>query len=136
MTLPHRDDLTSLILRTDFTDDSAWFALREAIDAVDNRSATYIDDPRWADVSTQALIDEDAAADDDMGPAHVFLADSVTMTDPTYPLLVVDLYNEPGRTFRVPVEWYPEISANLCIANLDFADYADSTDTSGIFRGW
>ncbi|MFF5184112.1 DUF6924 domain-containing protein [Streptomyces sp. NPDC000345] len=28
--------------------------------------------------------------------------------------------------------WFPEVSANLSIANLDFADFADET---GTFRG-
>ncbi|MFI0040625.1 DUF6924 domain-containing protein [Streptomyces mutabilis] len=58
------------------------------------------------------------------------------MTDPSSPLLAVDLYDEPGRTFRVPARWYPEVSANLSIANMDFADFADAVDGSGTFRGW
>nr|WP_236243269.1 hypothetical protein [Streptomyces sp. CC228A] len=57
------------------------------------------------------------------------------MEDPARPLLAVDLEEEPGRTFRVPARWFPEVSANLGIANLDFADVADSADGSGAFRG-
>ncbi len=58
------------------------------------------------------------------------------MTDDEHPLLAVDLYDEPGRTVRVPPRWYAEVSANLCIANLDFADFADTADETGTFRGF
>ncbi|MEU4096147.1 hypothetical protein [Streptomyces sp. NPDC026673] len=136
MPLPYPDDLASVVLRTDFNDDAAWDALRETIDTAQDGVATYVDDPRFADVGIQVLVDEDAAAEDDDKITYVFLADAATMADPTHPLLAVDLYDEPGRTFRVPAEWYPEISANLSIANMDFADFADSTDTTGTFRGW
>lgn len=64
---------------------------------------------------------------------YVFLAGATTMSDPSSSLLAVDLYDEPGRTFRVPAQWYSEISANLSITNMDFADAADD---SGTFRGW
>ncbi|WP_141580176.1 hypothetical protein [Actinomadura sp. WMMA1423] len=58
------------------------------------------------------------------------------MSDDERPLLAVDLYTEPGRTFRVPPRWYREVSANLSIANLDFDDFADSADQVGTFRGF
>jgi hypothetical protein len=58
------------------------------------------------------------------------------MADDAHPLLAVDLYDEPGRTFRVPPHWYHDVSANLCIANLDFADFADAVDNSGTYRGF
>nr|WP_089013655.1 hypothetical protein [Micromonospora inositola] len=58
------------------------------------------------------------------------------MADDEHPLLAVDLYDEPGRTFRVPPRWYAEVSANMSIANMDFADFADAADESGTFRGF
>ncbi len=137
MALPAPDDLTSLVLRTDFSADAAWDAVRDALDATyAHPNATYVSDPRFAGVSVQMLIDEEAAAEDDDKVIYVFLTDETTMTDPSHPLLAVDLYDEPGRTFRVPARWYSEISANLSIANLDFADFADAADGSGMFRGF
>ncbi|MER5185384.1 hypothetical protein ABT009_45165 [Streptomyces sp. NPDC002896] len=137
MTLPQPADLTSLVLRTDFSDDAAWDAVRAAIDGADvHPNATYVSDPRFTEVSIQVLVDEDAAAEEDDKITYAFLADTTTMTEPSRPLLVVDLYDEPGRTFRVPVRWFSEISANLSIANLDFADFADTADGSGTFRGF
>ncbi len=137
MPLPAPKDLTSTVLRTDFSDDATWSAVQAAIDAADGcPHATYVSDSRFTDVSIQALIDEEAATEEDDRLTYVFLADATTMNDPSSPLLAVDLYDEPGRTFRVPARWYPEISANLSIANMDFADFADAADGSGTFRGW
>jgi hypothetical protein len=45
-TLPQPDDLTSLVLRTDFSDDVAWTALKAAIDGFDERRhATDVSNP-------------------------------------------------------------------------------------------
>lgn len=58
------------------------------------------------------------------------------MADPAHPLLAVDLTEEPGRTFRVPAQWFPDVSANLSIANMGFAEFADAADDSGTFLGF
>jgi hypothetical protein len=58
------------------------------------------------------------------------------MLDSEHPLLAVDLYDEPGRTFRVPPRWYADVSANLSIANMDFHEFADATDESSTYRGF
>ncbi|WP_250293547.1 DUF6924 domain-containing protein [Streptomyces atroolivaceus] len=135
--LPKPDDLTSLILRTDFGDDGAWDAVRIALDAAgEYPHATYVSDVRFAAVNVQALLDEEAAAEEDDRIVDLFLADATTMEDPDHPLLAVDLWDEPGRTFRVPAQWFPDVSANLSIANMDFADFADAADGSGTFRGF
>ncbi|MEV6250400.1 hypothetical protein AB0M38_30010 [Streptomyces sp. NPDC051742] len=137
MPLPQPDDLTSLVLRTDFGDDRAWDAVRAALDAAgEYPHATYVSELRFAGVEVQALLDEETAADEDDQIGDVFLADATTMNDPDHPLLAVDLSHEPGRAFRVPARWFPDISANLSIANMDFAEYADAADGSGTFRGF
>ncbi|WP_143655790.1 DUF6924 domain-containing protein [Streptomyces sp. XY006] len=137
MPLPQPDDLTSLVLRTDFGDDRAWDAVRAALDAAgEYPHATYVSEPRFTDVEVQVLLDEEAAADEDAQIIHVFLADATTLREPGHPLLAVDLSDEPGRTFRLPARWFPDVSANLSIANMDFAEFADATDGSGTFRGF
>jgi Domain of unknown function (DUF6924) len=100
------------------------------------RGATYVSDPVYAGVTVQALVDIDAAASDDDKLTYLFLADATTMTDDQHPLLAVDLYTDPGRMFRLPPRWYADISANLTVANIDFAEFADATDGSGTFRGF
>ncbi|MBX9423692.1 DUF6924 domain-containing protein [Streptomyces lateritius] len=138
MPLPYPDDLTSLVLRTDFDDDAAWDDLRAALDAVDQRThATYVSDTRFAGVSVQDLVDEEAGAGEDEQIVQVFLADARAMGDPSYALLAVDLSDdEPGRTFRLPARWFPDVSANLSIGNMGLADFADATDASGTFQGF
>ncbi|MFC9925159.1 DUF6924 domain-containing protein [Streptomyces sp. NPDC127190] len=135
MALPGHEEF-SLVLRTDFRDDADWAAVCAEIEAAEEFSTSVlVDDPRFAGVSVQALLAEEAAADEGDKVFEVFLADSVTMADPEHRLLAVDLADEPGRTFRVPARWFPDISANLMIANMDFAEFADSVDGSGTYRG-
>ncbi|MFF4429761.1 DUF6924 domain-containing protein [Streptomyces sp. NPDC001513] len=137
MPLPQPDDLTSLVLRTDFGDEGAWEVVRAALDAAgEYPHATYVSELCFAGVGVQALLDEEAAADEDEQIVYMFLADAATMKDAGHPLLAVDLSDEPGRTFRVSVRWFPDISTNLSIANMDFAEFADAADGSGAFRGF
>jgi hypothetical protein len=137
VSLPQPADLTSLVLRTDFRDDQAWYTLQTAInDSWEYPCVTYVSDPQYAGVSVQALINTDAPNDDAAYVGYLFLADAVTMTDEEHPLLAVDLRDEPGRTFRVPPRWYADISANLTIANMCFHEFADAVDASGTYRGF
>ncbi|CAL9412083.1 hypothetical protein SUDANB6_01671 [Streptomyces sp. enrichment culture] len=134
---PAPKDPTSTVLRTGFSDDAARVSVRAAIDAADGYPhATYVGDPRFTGVSSQALIDEEAATEEDDEPTHVFLADATTMTGPSSSLPAVGLHDEPGRTFRVSARWDPEISADPSIASMDFAGFAGAADGSGTFRGW
>ncbi|MGW7327141.1 DUF6924 domain-containing protein [Streptomyces sp. NPDC054840] len=137
MPLPHPDDLTSLVLRTDFGDEGAWDAVRAALDAAgEYPHATYVSDLRFAGVDVQALLNEEAASEEAEQTGYMFLADATTMDDPEHPVLALDLSDEPGRTCRVPAQWFPDVAANLSIANMDFADFADAADGSGAFRGF
>ncbi|MHA4820155.1 DUF6924 domain-containing protein [Streptomyces aculeolatus] len=137
MALPQADDLSSVVLRTDFRDEATWSAVQAAIEAASEHSVSlFFSDPQYNEVAIDALLREEAEAVDDEKNIHVFLADRVTMEDASFPLLAVDLDEEPGRSFRVPVRWYPMVSANLALANMDFADYADAADSSEVYRGF
>jgi hypothetical protein len=66
----------------------------------------------------------------------VFISDQITFTSSEQPVLVVDLSEEPGRTFRViPSEMW-SVENNLSIANMDYSEFADNADPDGIFRGF
>jgi hypothetical protein len=135
--LPSPDDLTSLVLRTDFSDDAAWDELRAVLRSEGaHRSATYVSDPAYAGATIQALVEADAAADEDDRLTYLFLADDIAINDDDHLLLAVDLAEEPGRTFRVQPAAFTDVSANLAIANMDFADFADAAEDSGTFRGF
>src|SRR5256886_907260 len=98
MLLPQPVDLTSLVLRTDFSADPAWELLQAAIDSSDEYpSDTYVSEPAYAGVTVQALVDADAEASDDDKLTYLFLADATTMIDDEQPQLAVDLYTGPGR---------------------------------------
>jgi hypothetical protein len=70
-----------------------------------------------------------------------------TIADPEHPILAVhndDPYDgdDPeftlprGATFRVIPSSISEPENNLRIANMDFEEFADSTDDDGVFRGF
>jgi hypothetical protein len=130
--LPQPADLTTLVLRVDFTDDERWKALVGALD----ETATCVSDPAFDGVTIDALVAADRAAAEDDRLFDLFVADAVALADDDWPLLAVDLDVEPGRTFRVPAEFFSDVSANLAIANMDFADFADEADDTGTFRGF
>lgn len=61
MSLPLPADLTSLVLRSDFSDERAWETLQATMDASgDYPCATYVSDLAYAGVSVQALIEADS----------------------------------------------------------------------------
>ncbi|MFI7542968.1 DUF6924 domain-containing protein [Actinoplanes sp. NPDC049599] len=135
--LPSPADLTSLVLRTDFSDDAAWDELRAVLRSEGaHRSATYVSDPAYAGVTIQALVEADAAAVEDDKLTYVFVADAVTLSNDEWLLLAVDLEEEPGRSFRVRPGAFTDVSANLAVANMEFADFAGATDETGTFRGF
>jgi hypothetical protein len=135
MPLPRPADLTSLVLRTDFTDPAAWHALGAAIDAADEYlTATCVSDRRFDGADPRALVAENAGAEDAEKVPEVFLADATTLSDPSFPLLAVDLSGEPGRSFRVRAEWFPGLAAGLGVPDGGFAARARLVDASGVLR--
>jgi hypothetical protein len=131
MTLPTPEINESLLVRTDFSDDDAWESLRERLDEVELR---YVDDPAFDGLTAAGL----ASLTRDRGEdelTYAFIADNVTMTDPEQSVLVVDLYDEPGRSLRVaPVEVL-EVHANLSLANVDFDEFVAMAEPDGVYRG-
>jgi hypothetical protein len=126
----------ALVLRTDFSDDAAWESLCAAIRAPVGEFRAYVDcvsDPRYDGLTVERVT---ALAPQGSEPTFVFLADRAALTHPERPILVVDLCDQPGRTFRViPSEMWG-VENNLSIANMDFDEFADNVDPDGIFRGF
>ena len=68
--------------------------------------------------------------------SFIFVADETAIRHSEHPLLVIDLGDEPGRTFRViPSEMWG-VENNLSIANMDFHEFADNVEDDGVFRGF
>ncbi|MFJ9773938.1 DUF6924 domain-containing protein [Kitasatospora sp. NPDC101157] len=146
-----RCESAALIIRTDFTDDTAWRAVcaessRPWGDG-DCASAVHIvDDPVWAGAAPDDVI---AAVSADPDLSVVFLADRITMRDHDHALLAVAVltreecesdeeFEAYGGSVRTVPAGIHDIHANLSIANLDFADVIDAarTDPAGTFRSF
>lgn len=128
----------SIVLRTDFSDDGAWAWLcdkirepsvpdgfRAYVDCISDRAYEALDAPA---VTRLARMGKDRS--------FLFVADSVALSDPGHPVLVVDLRCEPGRTFRAFPSEVWGIENNLSIGNMDFHEFADNVDPDGVFRGF
>jgi len=134
---PIPETTNALVLRTDFSDDAAWTEVchriqepspedfRANVDCVSDRAFEGLEPAEVPELLRP-------------GSRHtfLFLVDTRTITDPEHPVVVVDLYDEPGRSFRVipPEMW--GVENNLSLANMDFHEFADSVDRDGVFRGF
>ena len=134
LNLPETEN--SLVLRTDYSDDAAWERVREAISAPvgDFRAyVTFVSDPGLRDLTPAEIL---GRLPRDFQHSFIFVVDDTTLRHAEHPLLVVDLFDERGRTFRViPTEAW-SVENNLSIANMGFDDFAESVDPDGVFRGF
>jgi hypothetical protein len=125
----------SLLLRTDFSDDAAWAAVCEAVQAPSEEGfqahVDCVSDRAYDGLSVEQLV---ALVADDR--TFAFVVDAITMTHVEQPVLVVDLCDEPGRTFRVIPREMWGVENNLSLANMDYHEFADNVDADGIFRGF
>ncbi len=141
--IPHTEN--AAVIRTDFTDDSAWESLCEAVikpvaypfGKFENyefrASVDFLDDRRFEAFRVEELL---SSIPRDYPHTFLFVVDHMALSHPDQPILAVDLDAEPGRTFRViPSEMW-SVENNLSIANMDFAEFADAVDRDGIFRGF
>ena len=127
----------SLLIRTDFSDDAAWVALCEGVQAPSEEGfearLECISDPAYEGLTIEQLV---KLASEDSGHLFAFLADRTALLGPERAVLVVDLNDEPGRTFRVIPRAMWSVENNLSLSNLDYDDFAGNLDADGIFRGF
>ncbi|MFJ5645648.1 DUF6924 domain-containing protein [Streptomyces sp. NPDC093223] len=117
-----RDEFDALIIRTDFSDETAWQGVQAPLLAPWSIGGYephvhVINDPAWAG----------AAADDVIA--------AVSADDECYSDEEFEAYSGSGRTLPIAIH---DIHANLSIADLDFADVAEAAraDAAGIFRSF
>ena len=125
------------VLRTDFSDQTAWEALLTVIatpDEDDFRAyVEFVEDTAHRDLTPEQLL---ALVPEEFGHPILIVADRVALTSPEMPLLVIDLREERGRAIRVAVENLWSIENNLSISNMDFVEFARAVDEDGVFRGF
>jgi hypothetical protein len=125
-------------VRTDLSDEQAWKHVCAAMQKPTDddgfvANLDLVDDPEYDGLTADQL--QSALSGEARWP-FALLIDRTALLHPEHPILVVDLHDEPGRTFRVlPAEVWA-VENNLSIANMEFAEFADAVGDEGIFRGW
>jgi hypothetical protein len=126
---------TTLLVRTDFTDDQGWRALMGALGESDENGRLPESEASYDHIDLSAFVVDDRAFEHlqagqvpalvppDEHTTMVALADAASMADPAHLLLVVDLYDTPGQAARIPLAEAGSMAVNLEIANMDFADF-------------
>jgi len=126
----------SLVLRTDFSDEKARGAICAAIREPVAEFRAFVDlvtDPEYDGITAEQLL---LLIPQGWDHTFIFIVDRIALSHPEHPILVVDLYTEPGRTFRVIPSSMWGVENNLSLANMDFAEFADAADQDGVFRGF
>ena len=130
------DTENALVLRTDFTDDRAWEAIRAAIEALHDDFMAYVEFVSAKEFEG-ATVDQLLALQRNSNyRSYMFVVDHAAMFSADRPILVIDFVDEPGSTFRVVPSHMWSVENNLSLANLDFRDFAESAGKDGIFRGF
>ena len=127
-------------MRTDFSDEAAWKRVCAAISepAVDEpvdgfeANVEFVSDPEFEGLKPELL--PELMPDDSQ--TFAFIVDHITIDEPEHPVLVVDLYNEPGRTFRTISSKMWAVENNLSIGNMGFEEFAEAVGRDGVFRGF
>jgi hypothetical protein len=136
--VPDKMPLTSgVVLRTDFSGQAVWVAVRDAITAETaegfRAEVTVVDDPAY----DGAAVDDVVAAAGEHVLGIVVIVDDVALTTPDHPVLVISLAPEHrGQRFRSIPSGIQSIENNLSIASMDWEDFAGSVDQHGVFRGF
>lgn len=131
--LPDSDD--TLLIRTDFSDEGAWDLLCQAITRPmgDYQAHVHcVNDRSLEGVGVSQLVQLAAP----VNQSFLLVADreSFSAKEPT--VLAIDLIENPGRTFRLTPAAAISVENNLSIGNMDFSEFAEATDSYGVFRGF
>jgi hypothetical protein len=130
------DSEESLVFRTDYSDDGAWERICGAIRAPVGEFrayVTFLSDPRYRGLNAAQIAELLPA---DFRHSFIFVVDETTFRHSEHPVLVVDLHEKPGGTFRAIPSTMWSVENNLSMANMDFFEFADSVEPDGIFRGF
>src|SRR5579862_8509715 len=90
----------AVVLRTDFSDSATWDAVCSAIQAPNGGYRAYvhiISDPEYDGIALPQLV---PLATESAGRTFMLVVDSIAITHEEHPVVVLDLWQEPGRTFR------------------------------------
>ena len=130
----------AVVIRTDFDNQQAWDTIcgliRAPVHDGDNTFYAYVDFVENVQCRNQSVADLLLAMPDDYKHSFLFVVDGAALSRTGFPLLVVDLIESRGRTFRTIPAQVQSIENNLSIANMGFEEFADAVDQDGVFRGF
>jgi hypothetical protein len=148
-TIWRRDSEASLVIRTDFAHEDQWTHIQVAIVEPNEdefeADVEFVDDKAYEGLTASRLLQIVPA---DWNHTFAFLVDTLTLTHPDRPILVVNLYDwvegledqgkgpQYGATFRVVPSEMWSVQNNLSLANMDWEEFAESVDDDGVFRGF
>lgn len=126
------------VLRTDFSDQNTWgkicALIQKPVGLLRFRAyVNFIDDVQYMDITKDQLLE---LIPGNYNHSYIMIVDGTAISHPEHPLLIIELYEDPGREFRAIPSQIQSIENNLSIANMDFEDFAASLDEDGIFRGF
>ena len=129
-----------LVVRTDFENQQAWKAvcklIRAPVPAPGDTFYAYVqllEDVAFRGLGSEELLER---VPSDYNHSFLFVVDSIAISHPEFPVLVIDLRGVCGRTFRAIPTAIQAIENNLSISNMDFSEFAGAADEDGIFRGF
>lgn len=155
--MTNQDEANPWVIRTEFSNDGTWTAIREQIAAPQTEMGysfyahvRYVSDQQFAGMQPKELVH---ALPDDYPGFFCFVADDKTFASNEHPILVVgfspdsldikDYERTPSQTpladiksFRAVPATIQGIENNLSISNMDFEEFADTVDADGVFRGF
>ncbi|MGJ5815832.1 DUF6924 domain-containing protein [Paludibaculum fermentans] len=137
-TLP--SSVNPLVIRTEFAQEATWKRICELIRAPVQlpgdafyAHVDFLDDVAFRGLNKDQLV---ALAPRNYNHSVLFVVDGTTLRQADFPILVVDLNTQRGRSFRAIPSSIQAIENNLSIANMDFFEFADSAGKDGVFRGF
>jgi hypothetical protein len=133
----YKDIDASLLIRTDFSDDTKWARVLALANASYEEGFCAIlqpiDDPAYTDVSSDQLVAE--ALETFEGRA-LFVADSHSISIPEHLILCVEISTAYPRSFYTIPSQLWSVENNMRLSNMDFADFHGNVDSDGVFRGF
>ena len=129
-----------LVVRTEFENQQAWKTvcklIRAPIQAPGDTFHAYVqflEDVAFRGLGREELL---ARVPSDYNHSFIFVVDSIAISHPEFPILVIGLRGVHGRNFRAIPAAIQAIENNLSISNMDFSEFAGAVDGDGIFRGF
>ena len=128
----------SVLVRTWFGAEDAWESLVEEVQTPSEdgflASVRLVSDRDFDGLTAEGLVARQPG-----GALASFLADETTLTSPDHPILAVWVFQDDERDnppFRVvPAELW-SVENNINLANMDWAEFTDTLDADGVFRGF